>query len=202
MLEDGTLWAVSGPTTSAGMVIADIYKGTLTTSGTAVSGTLRDWLTSTGQSAAGTLTGSFVAGTSLDMTATASTGGGSSRVQLKSPATSTYNYGVAATLADLAGNWPGFFTGGDTGTIAVSTDGKYSTTTSAGCKFSGTMKPRASGKNVYDVTVAFGAAPCSLANGTATGNAIIGNLAGGKRQLAVMASTADNAAAAAFFGIR
>jgi hypothetical protein len=61
---------------------------------------------------------------------------------------------------------------------------------SKGCAFSGTITPRASGKNVYDVSLKFGAAPCALANQTATGVAVTYLLTNGKRQL--IALTVDS----------
>ena len=101
----------------------------------------------------------------------------------------------------MAGNWPGSFTN-DTGTLVVNANGTFSATTSVGCRLSGAFTPRASGKNVYDITVAFGAAPCGLPNGSAAGNAIITNLTSGQRQLTVAVTTADGANGGVFFGQR
>lgn len=84
----------------------------------------------------------------------------------------------------------------------MNANGTFSSTTSLGCKISGSVAPRASGKNVYDVTVNFGAAPCGVPNGSATGNAIITNLPSGARQLSVAVSSADFTNAGVFFGQR
>jgi hypothetical protein len=55
--------------------------------------------------------------------------------------------------------------------VTISTAGAISGT-SAGCLFTGTATPRASGKNIFNVSITFGAAPCALAGQTATGIAI------------------------------
>ena len=107
--------------------------------------------------------------------------------------------GQASCCARATCNWPGSFTN-DTGTLVVNGNGTFSTTTSLGCRLSAAFTPRASGKNVYDITVTFGAAPCGLPNGSAAGNAIITNLTSGQRQLTVAVTTADGANGGAFSG--
>ena len=152
-----------------------------------------------GSAIAATLSGTFTAGTSI--TATVTAGGASATVQLAPAAATTCNYDSAATLAAVAGNRPGFFSN-DRGTVVVAANGSFTSTTSSGCSISGTVLPRASGKNVYDVTVTFGGAPCGIPNGTGADNAIITNLTGGTRQLAIAVATSDGANAGAFFGQR
>lgn len=110
-----------------------------------------------------------------------------------------YNYNTPATLAGIAGTWTGFFSSSETGSVAISSGGVLSSVTSLGCTISGTVMRRASGKNVYDVTVNFGPSPCALPNGTGSGVAIITS-SGSARQLTVGVVTADLALGAAFFG--
>jgi hypothetical protein len=57
--------------------------------------------------------------------------------------------------------------------------------------------PRPSGKNVDNVTITFGPAPCLLPNGSGSGIAVIAGA-----ELTVAAVTADRANGAAFFGTR
>ena len=201
ILEDGRMWVVDGTQVSGTLFVSGLTRGTLTTSGTAVSAAdLRMHDLGTGAVAAGTLSGTFTAGTRI--TATVTSGGASATVQLAPAAATTYNYDSAATLAAVAGNWPGFFSN-DTGTVVVAANGGFTSTTASGCKVSGTVLPRASGKNVYDVTVSFGTAACNVPVGTtAAGNAIITNLTGGARQLAIAVATSDGANAGVFFGQR
>ena len=178
-----------------------LVRGTLTTKGTAVSaGDLRVHDLGTGTAVPGTLSGTFTAGISI--TATVTAGGATANVQLAPTAAATYNYNGAATLAAVAGHWPGSFSN-DTGTVVIAANGSFSSTTSSGCSISGTVLPRASGKNVYDVAVSFGTAACGVAVGTtAAGNAIITKLTGGVRQLAIAVATSDGVNAGVFFGQR
>ena len=201
ILEDGRIWAVSGTQASGVLFVNSLGRATLTTSGTAVSaGDLRAHDLATGTSVTGTLTGTFTAGTSI--TATVTAGGASATMRLAPAAAAAYHYDTAATLTAVAGSWPGFFSN-DTGTVVVSATGSFTTTTASGCTVSGAITPRASGKNVYDVTVSFGTAACGVPVGTTgAGNAIITNLTGGTRQLAVAVASSDGVNTGVFFGQR
>ncbi len=201
VLEDGKLWAITGLMQSNVLYVNGLNRASLQTSGNSVtSSDLRAYNFATGTSLTGTLAGTFVAGTSLSATATASTGAASALTLAPAPA-ANYNYNTPATLAAIAGSWPGFFTNA-TGTLLVNANGTYSSTTSTGCNVSGAITPRASGKNVYDVSVNLGASPCPIPNGSGTGNALITLLADGSHQLTVAFSTADASNAGVFFGRR
>jgi hypothetical protein len=73
---------------------------------------------------------------------------------------------------------------------------------SGGCSYTGTVAPRASGKNVFSVSMTFGAAPCALAGQTATGMAVAYPLSNGQTQLVVAAVDASRSYGAAAFGTR
>ncbi len=47
---------------------------------------------------------------------------------------------------------------GETISLNVGNNGSFSAAGSTGCNFSGTLTPRASGKNVFDVALTFGGA--------------------------------------------
>lgn len=83
----------------------------------------------------------------------------------------------------------------------VASNGTF-TANNDGCNFTGTSKPRASGKNVFDVSVTFGAAPCSLPGTKATGIALTYILANGKRQLVAAAVDASRTHNSLVFGTR
>lgn len=202
VLEDGRMWAIGGVVSSGVFYVNGLSRTTLQTSGSTLSASdFRSYSFAAGTSATGSLTGSFVAGTSLTATATLVGGAGTATINLAPAPTTSYDYNTTATLAAVAGSWPGSFTN-DTGTLLVAANGTFSATTSAGCRISGAFTPRASGKNVYDVTVAFGAAPCGLPNGSGAGNAIITNLMNGQRQISVAVATPDGANGGVFFGQR
>ena len=46
----------------------------------------------------------------------------------------------------------------------------------SGCVFTGTLRPRPSGKNVYDLSLTYGGGGCWLGSGTATGIGLIGGI--------------------------
>ena len=202
ILEDGRMWAIGGVVSSGVLFVNGLSRTTLQTSGSTLSASdLRSYSLAAGTSATGSLTGSFVIGTSLTATATLVGGAGTATINLAPAPATSYDYNTTATLAAVAGSWPGSFSN-DTGTMLVTANGTFSATTSLGCRLSGAFTPRASGKNVYDITVSFGAAPCGLPNGSAAGNAIITNLTNGQQQLIVAVATLDGANGGVFFGQR
>lgn len=202
ILEDGRMWAIGGVVSSGVLFVNGLSRTTLQTSGSTLSASdLRSYSLAAGTSATGSLTGSFVIGTSLTATATLVGGAGTATINLAPAPATSYDYNTTATLAAVAGSWPGSFSN-DTGTMLVTANGTFSATTSLGCRLSGAFTPRASGKNVYDITVSFGAAPCGLPNGSAAGNAIITNLTNGQHQLIVAVATLDGANGGVFFGQR
>ncbi len=187
--------------TSGLLYVNALNRATLQTSGNNVtSSDLRAHNLTDGTSGTGTLAGTFVAGTSLTFVATAATGA-KATVTLAPPPTANFDYNTPATLAAVAGSWPGFFTN-STGTLLVNANGTYSSTTSTGCNVSGAITPRANGKNIYDLSINFGAAPCPLPNGSGSGHALVTLLADKTHQLTVVMATADGLNAGVFFGHR
>jgi len=80
----------------------------------------------------------------------------------------TYNsaYDTSPTVSEGVGTWTGTAAGGGaTTTMTVAADSSF-TGASGSCTFSGSVKPRASGKNVFDGTVTFKDASCALGAGT------------------------------------
>jgi hypothetical protein len=81
---------------------------------------------------------------------------------------STFNYNTPALLSAVSGTWTGSLLNGAPTTVSISTSGSV-TGTSQGCSFSGTVATDSSNKNFYDVSLTFGASPCTFPNQTATG---------------------------------
>lgn len=69
-------------------------------------------------------------------------------------------------------------------TLNIGPSGSFTGST-GGCSFSGTTTTRASGKNVFDIALTFGAAPCRQPNHAMSGIALSYPVAGGKRQLVI-----------------
>ncbi|MEI6469573.1 MAG: hypothetical protein WCO72_08875 [Betaproteobacteria bacterium] len=69
---------------------------------------------------------------------------------------SNYNYNKQADINEVVGNWSGSFLNGYASNVAISTTGAiYGTILN--CTFTGTLKARASGKNVFDLSIINGA---------------------------------------------
>jgi hypothetical protein len=93
---------------------------------------------------------------------------------------STYDptYDAPIPLTSLAGQYSGTSAAG-TGTsfvaLTISANGDFSGSspgTSGVCTFYGSMTPRATGKNVLNVTVTFNGSACALGTATASGYAV------------------------------
>jgi hypothetical protein len=73
---------------------------------------------------------------------------------------------------------------------------------SLGCNFTGTVVPRPSGKNVFNVAVRFGQAPCELPGQDATGIAVAYPFASGQTQLLATVVDGTRSCGTAAFGVR
>lgn len=114
---------------------------------------------------------------------------------------STYDYERAASLSDVAGPWSTVSSVGDSVAINVAANGAL-TTSDNGCNGSGSVTPRPSGKNVFNVSLTFGGSPCVLPGQTVTGIAIVYPLDTGQTQLIAGAVNASRTAGITVFGIR
>lgn len=112
-----------------------------------------------------------------------------------------YAYRTPARVADIAGAWNMSTESGTPASLNISSTGTY-IGASAGCDFSGTITPRASGKNVFDVTIRFGPSPCTLAGQTLTGHAVSYLQGSGKRQLLMAGSDAARSVVTVLAGTR
>jgi hypothetical protein len=115
---------------------------------------------------------------------------------------SQYNYNTAASLNNIAGSWTTQTTTGENVLVNIATAGTFSAVGSSGCRFSGTVTPRASGKNVFDTKMTFGPAPCALAGQAASGIALSYPLANGKNQLILAQVDSTRTYGLTAFGIR
>ena len=102
-----------------------------------------------------------------------------------------YDYNAAAQLSNVVGSWDVLLSGVVDSTLTVNSNGTYSGTDGDGCSYSGTIAPRPSGKNVFNVTYVNGPAPCALPNASATGVAIVTTPSPGTRRLLVVGTTPD-----------
>ena len=148
---------------------------------------------------AGTLSASFTPGVSL--TGVVSRSGLALTFAGTAITNTRYIYAAPARLADIAGTWSLSALGGAPVSLEIAANGTFAAS-SDGCAFTGGVAPRASGKNVFDVTINFGPAPCVQANQTATGHAVTYLLGNGKRQLIAAATNAARTTATVLAGVR
>ncbi|MCR5867945.1 hypothetical protein [Aquincola sp. J276] len=200
VLDNGQLWALYGQQSNGRLLVSGFFQGGSSASTSGIRATdLRDFGTappmvlnlsaSTG-TAAGTLAG------------TLATSQGSASFSVGPDPSSTYRYEARALPAMVQGSWTLTTLQGEVQSVTVAANGNLTASGLSGCNFSGTVLPRASGKNVFDVTLRFGPAPCALPNQTATGIALAYPLDNGSTQLVVAVHDAGRTAGTAAFGVR
>jgi hypothetical protein len=197
VLEDGSFWAFSGDPQSSSF--DTLYQGTVSVNGNALSSAnLRAYALGTGAFVDATSVTGTLAANSFSLNATAS-GAVTAVAGARSPADASYNFDTPAQAADIQGSWTGAFSTGDSGTVTVQANGSFSSTTSAGCSFTGTATPRASGKNVFNITLSFGPAPCLLPNTAGSGIALASKATATEPAVLIVMATTPNRSAAALY---
>jgi hypothetical protein len=201
MLENNEFWSLYGTSTPAAFTVNGFAQGSGTASSTSYSSSnVKDFgfspaadatLGATYNATAGTVNGIFTVGASL-----VSFSGN------RIPAAS-YNYDTPALVAPVAGAWSLGMLAGQTMAVTIQPDGSLTGSTAPlTCNFTGSLVPRPSGKNVFNVAITFGAGPCVLASQNVTGIAISYPLTGGGRQLMVAVTNVARTEGIAAFGVR
>jgi len=199
VLDDGSYWSLYGTESAGILYVNGFVQGFGTSSGSSFTSTdARDFGST--PAAAGAISATFVAGTSISGSATS--GGATLSFAGTTAAIAPYNYSTPAQLSDVAGSWNMTLLDGETAAVSVSSAGTVTGTSSMGCQFSGNVVPRASGKNVFNATVTFGASPCALAGQTATGVAVYSATTAGTKQLIVAVTDSTRSYGTVAFGSR
>ena len=199
VLENGDFYTLYGTNTSASFVVAGLIQGSGTSANNRfTSSNAADF----GFSPAIPLTiDSTYASESKIISGTATSARNQVRFSGGPIPNSQYVYESRAQLPAVAGNWSTTALDGSNVQLAVSTSGTF-TASSGGCTFSGTILPRPSGKNVFDVALRFGAAPCALAGQSGAGLALVSPVSGGRAQLIVAATNTSRTSGTVIFGTR
>lgn len=201
VLENGSTYVMFGTVSGTTFSIVGFDEATVAVSGNSISGAVREYLYN-GTTATGNMTGTATTGTSI-AGSTTPTGGAATTFNLTPIATSTYNYGSAANISDVAGSWTGSLLNGTAASITIASGTGSIADTNLGCSFTGTATPRSSGKNVFNVSLTFGASPCALPGQTATGIAIDYAISGtALKQLLVAVQDSTKANGTMFFAKR
>ena len=200
VLENGDFWTLYGRQSPTAFEVAGIVQGTGTSNnGSFTSSNAKDFgflpAINTTVSATYNPTAQTITGTLSSNAGNVTFNGG--------PLTnSTYNYAAPATLSSITGAWTTTSTSGEEVFINVATTGAFNAIGASGCGFSGTVTPRASGKNVFNTSMTFGPAPCGLPGQTASGIAIVYPLTTGKTQVIFAQVDATRSFGSAAFGVR
>lgn len=154
VLENGETWGIYS---RSGVLKGALYGNTSSASG-ALSGSGLDF------GATGLASGSYSGTYTTKSTITVKTSDGGT---FKGSYSSAYEQ--PASLSTLAGTYVGYVatksaSGSDS--VTISSTGAIQAGSASTCLSSGTAKPRASGKNVFDVSIKFTGPTCLLGNGT------------------------------------
>jgi hypothetical protein len=191
VLENGQYYGFYSQAATGRFAPTGFLQGPSTTSGADfVSSDVRDF--NPEPYAALTLTATYAAQSKLD--GSVNTPNGPIPFTSTGPDPKLYSFNVPAVAADLAGTW--VMTDNENKTYSM--PGPVNNVVAgigAACTFSGSMAPRAGGKNLFDASLTYAAVggnTCRMAGKTATGIAF-SMLAdeGSTRQLFIAATTAD-----------
>jgi hypothetical protein len=170
VLENGEYWQFYGRGTPAALDVAGFVEGTGTSNGgTFTSADGMDF--GLVPAVAATVTATYTSAPSI----TGSVAEGTQSISFSGGpvAGSTYTYATAANLAMLANTWTVNTMTGVSTTLTFDATGAITATDTVGCTFTGNATPRPSGKNVFDIRIVMGAAPCPAAATTLSGIALV-----------------------------
>lgn len=200
VLENGQFYTLYGSTSNGIFGVSGFLQGNgSSNNGSYSSGDVKDASASNPVLQSATLSATYTAGSSFN----GSLAEGNSSVSFTGAGlgAAVYNYNAAASLAAVSGTWNLTSLRGYPVTLNIAAAGTFSGT-SSGCSMSGTVKPRPSGKNVFDVALTYGPSPCILAGQSLAGIAITYVATTGQHQLAVAMLDQARVNSSAYFGIR
>jgi hypothetical protein len=180
LLENGSLYAMSAGSTATTAPLLAFDQGTFIVLGDKLTAQVTHYNESRTQGA-GAVTGTVVQSTSIAGSAT----GGSTRNYSVLPTASfdsRYSYNSAASLSSIEGPWVSGYSLENSTPMVFTIDGTGVISGSDRCSFNGTIQPRASGKNIFDISIRYVATTCYPADTTFSGIAISYIASNGKRQ--------------------
>lgn len=176
ILENGETWGVYASSTS---ILGALY-GNTTSNGTSLTGAGSDFNIPSRSVSSATYSGSYTPKAKINV----NTSGG-----ISFAGTYDTDYDRPASLTSVAGNFSGQGVSGSSPvqgvSVNISSTGVVTVPSTLGCSASGSIAPRPSGKNVFNVSMTFFGAACALGNGaTARGIAVYDSA---NRELLVLA---------------
>lgn len=198
VLENDEVYTIYGPTSGGIFGVSGFLRGLgKSTSGTYSATDVHDYAAAISVGGK-TLSASYVAGSSLNGTLTS--GSTTTTFTGAGLTNTTYVYANPAKLSDVAGAWTLADLTGAPVALTVGADGKF-TGTQGSCAITGSLTPRASGKNVFTFSLTSGAAPCAHPNQVTTGVAVYFTI-GATRQLIAAGTDVTLANGTAFVGAK
>lgn len=198
VLEDDQVWAIYGNQAGNTFQIRGFMQGQgASSNGTFTAANVIDYgdVPPAAGAVNATYTASNVNGT------VAGAAGSISFAGTKLPA-NEFAYDTPASLAGVAGAWTLGVLDGSVAAVTIAANGSL-TGNAGGCNFTGSLTPRASGKNVFDVTVTFGGAPCAMPGVTGTGIGLHYPTTGGaQHQLLIAGVIGDRSSGTVMAGVR
>jgi len=199
VLENGEFWSLYGVQTATFFAVAGFVEGSGTSSnGRFTSSNTKDF--------------GFIPALAVTTNATYNAGAHTINGTLSGPGVvgfsggpvpgSLYNYNSAASLSTIIGAWSTNTLTGEVVAINIAGNGSFTALSNLGCGFSGVITPRASGKNVFNVSLTFGPAPCALPGEAASGIAVSYPLSTGQTQLLVTVVNSQRTIGTAAAGVR
>lgn len=187
ILDDDRFYSLYGTISGEMFFVAGLAQGNGTSdNGQFTSSNIRDFGVSPPQS--GTLSATYVPATSISGTVTAAGSAATLTFAGSAIPSTEFDYSTPADLSLITGAWSLRNLDGSTTTLDIASSGAM-TGASSGCAFNGTISPRASGKNVFDISLTFGAAPCAQPGQVATGIGLTFLVNGGPIRELVLAGT-------------
>lgn len=198
VLENGEYWVLYGTTSGGVNYIQGFAQGSGTSSnGTFISTNALDF--GSNPPLAGNVQATYVPGVSFS----GAIGYSAGTIQFNGTVAQSagFDYNSPASLADIAGAWNLAASDGTSAPVTISPAGAV-TGTNAGCSFTGQISPRPSGKNVFNVTVTEGSAPCTSPGATIAGIAVSYPIVGTSQRQLIVAGTLNRQAGAFSLGVR
>jgi hypothetical protein len=156
VLEDGSYWGLYGQAWGTAFVVNGFFQRSATIShGVLTSAQAHDF----GSSGIAPQTAAVSATYSGGQLAGKAAYAGGTTIGLTASALSEWHYDTPASLSAISGSWTFQNLNGSTGISTIAVDGSI-VSRNDGCTATGTITPRASGKNVYDVRDLI--RPCAL----------------------------------------
>lgn len=200
VLDDGQVWALYGNNVGGSLLVLGLLQGQgASNNGAFTSTTIKDFGASPVVSMS--LNATYVAGASVVGAFTTARGASIGINGIAIPP-ANFNYNSAASLVNVMGNWNMSSTSGNAIALNIAASGAFTGTATGGCTLSGSLSPRPSGKNVYNVQMTIGPAPCALPGFTGGGIGIYSTLANGSHQLILASVDSSRTYGSASFGTR